>query len=172
MGKDDLPLMLIKYKGVFDFDNLFKSIYEWLREHRYTTIDEKIFKHKIPNPKGAEQEIVWVASQRVTHYIKFHMDIKFKIMDLKDVEIVKGDKKQMKSFGKIRIMITPTIETDYNKRFSKYPFLDKLFNKFIYKNDSGILYWDRLYYRSYQLHQKIKSLLDMETEYNAFDRRW
>ncbi len=169
----NLDPTLVKYKGVFDFNNMFQVIYDWLEDHEYE-VNEKIFKHKIPTPKGAEKEIEWEAYREVTHYIKYKITFKFKVFDLRDVEVVRGEEKLMKSYGKLRINISPILMVDYNEIFSgnKFKvFLGKLFNEKVYNMDIGVLYADPLQYRMYQLQGVIKQTLDMETQYNAFAGR-
>ena len=165
---------LLKYKGVFDFDNLFETIYDWLLQHGYE-VQEKVFKHKIPTPKGAEQEIEWVAWKLVTHYIKYYFTIEFKIMDLKEVEIVKDDQKLTKSFAKIRIRITAEVRDDWQKIWQGSKFIERLgwfFKSKLYFFDVAVLHEDKLAYRIYELQSAIKASLDMESKYNAFERRW
>ncbi|MGM5488295.1 MAG: hypothetical protein ACQESG_05070 [Nanobdellota archaeon] len=173
MAAINLDPTLVKFKGVFDFQNLFQTIYDWLDDHEYE-VNEKIFKHKIPTPKGAEKEIEWAAHREVTHYIKYNINFKFRIFDLRDVEIQRGEQKLMKSYGKVRVTISPVLEVDYNDVFSgnKFKqFLGKLFNDRVYDPDIGALYADPLQYRMYQLQALIKQTLDMDAQYNAFEGR-
>ena len=50
------PTMRVRYNGLFDFDTLYASIIDWGKNYGYK-VHEKVYKHKIPSPLGAEQEI-------------------------------------------------------------------------------------------------------------------
>ena len=171
--EDPLPEMILKYMGVFDLDKLFHLMYEWFIQQGYELTEGK-YKHKIPTPKGAEQDIDWMAKRKVTHYIMYQIKINFRLWDLKDVEVVKGDEKKTLAFAKLKITFNPTLVLDYENKF-KGKFLGdlhKFFIKLVYNQELDNVYGDQLYYRVYKLHQAIKEHLDMETTYNASEGRW
>lgn len=171
--KEVMPEVIVKFKGIFDFKNLFLVMYDWLTHQGYE-VSEKKFKHKVPTQKGAEEEVGWTASRPVTHYYTYQIDIDMKFMDLKEVEIVKEDKKQQLSFAKVRIILVPTVildpENQANNTF-RQEFM-KFFNRFIYSSDLNAIIYDRLYYRVYKLQGVIKNYLDMEGQYNAHEGWW
>jgi hypothetical protein len=172
MDDIDIPMHTIKFKGIFDFDKLFNEIYTWL-DHRHYEINENKFKHKIPNAKGKENEIGWAADRKITHYIRYWINVEYKLWDFKDVEIVEDGQKKKMSYAKIRIFLSGKVEIDQNKQF-KTDFEKKLhdfFTTFIYKEDLTLIHADKLDYEIYKLHSLIKRTLGMTIDANAFEGR-
>jgi hypothetical protein len=172
MTKIELDQHVIKFKGTFDFDKLFNEIYSWL-DNRHYEINESKFKHKVPNAKGKEEEIGWKADRKITHNIKYWINLDFKFCDFKDVEIVEEGKKKKMSFARVIIKINGAVEHDYNNQFkSKFQKkLYKFFTQFIYKEDLGVIHADTMDYEVYRLHSLIKRNLGMTIDANAFEGR-
>jgi hypothetical protein len=164
----------IKYSGIFHFDGLMKTVRNWIVNQGYE-FHEKGLKHKIPSPKGAEQEFEWWGWRKVNSYIKFHVDVWLKFNHLHDVEVVRDGKKEKLQSSTFQIEISGRCELDWSNRFGGSRFLQALadfYDKYITNKDVDTVYTDQLYYRLYKLQQVIKQYLNMETRDSAFEDSW
>ena len=157
---------VIRYKGLFDFDGLYNLIAAWMKARGYW-FQEKVYKHKVPLPTGAEQEISFTGSKDITEFYRHNMALDFHLWDMTEVEVeVKGVKKTLTS-ARMEIIITGDLEVDYQGRFEKKKFLQELRNflmKYIIKEEMEGVYADELRYRLYKLHTAIKEYLDMQAQ--------
>jgi hypothetical protein len=171
--REALPAML-KYRGIFDFEGMLKLVYDWLIHEDYE-VHERKYKHKIPDPRGAEQEITIAGWRRVNGYVKFHVEVDIHTYDQKDVDVIKEGVKKRLVQARIKMTFTPTVELDYTKRFAGNSFLQTLqdfYHKYIIRQEIQNYWEDELYYRTYKLHRLVKEWLDMETKTNAAEGRW
>jgi hypothetical protein len=165
---------IIKYRGVFDLQELMKRVNDWMEGDGYTVHEGK-YKHKVPDPRGAEEEITFKGWKRVTEYVKYHIKIEFHTYDQKDVEVVKAGAKKHAVQARIEVIMSPTVEFDWQNRFSGSRFMQGLqdfYHKYIIKGDIQNYHEDALYYRTYKLHRIIKEFLDMEGKTNAYEGVW
>jgi hypothetical protein len=169
-----MPEIVIKYKGVFDYNHLFTHVYEWLHDQKFEVMEDA-FKHAPGGPKGTYQEVLWKAERKIDAYVEYKFEVDFRIWDLQTVEVIKEGKKKQSNFAKLRIIIKQDLKTDYAGIFKGSKFVKGLGNLI----DKYILFWDiagiqddRHYYWMYKLHQSIKEFLDMESKTNAFEVRW
>ena len=166
----DAPL-LIRYKGVFDFEGLYRMMHAWLINKRFTFHEDQ-YKDKVFTPFGNELEIKWTAENKVTEYIKSYITVYFHLWDFAEVEIIKEGKKYKMTRSRMEIKLDAKLEMDYTKKFQdRGEFAKKLGqfyqNKIIYW-DWRIKYADSLTYSLYDLHNKIKKYLDNFSASNAY----
>lgn len=169
-----MPVAILKYRGIFDYDGLLRLIYDWMIHQDYEAHESK-YKHKVPDPRGAEQEITLRGWRRVNGYVKFHIEVDIHAYDIKDVDIVKDGMKKSLVQGRIRLMFTGRVELDYTNRFSGSMLMQSLqdfYHKFVIRQEIQNYWEDELYYRIYKLHGKVKEFMDMETKTNASEGRW
>jgi hypothetical protein len=169
----DIPEAIIKYKGVFNYDQLLTLTYNWFVDQKFE-VQEDNFKQASTSPKGTYQEICWKAERKVNQFLIYKLKIDFRIWDMKPVEVIKDGTKQVVQMAKLRIIIDGDLIKDYQNIFkgSKWnELLGDLFTKFVYKMDIGAIHEDTLYYWSYKLHGKLKEFLDMEAQVNTFEGR-
>lgn len=167
-------MAMIKYRGIFDCEGLFRKIYDWLLHQDYEVYEKK-YKHKVPDPRGAEDEITLSGWRRVNGYVKFKLDVDFHLWDMKYVDVIRNGIKKKLVQARIKILLHPTVELDYSNRFSGNKFLVGLqdfYNKYIIRGDIQNVWEDELWYRTLKLHRVIKDFLDMETRTNASEGRW
>ena len=169
MGSDALPKITLRYHGLFDFDGLYAAVIDWAKNEGFIW-HEKAYKHKVPSPAGAEQEIDWEISKNVTEYIKYTILFTLHIWDLLEVEVDADGKKKTLSNARIYIIINGSITTDWQGRFEKgsrfAQMLGKWYNKTV--NPVEQMYFDQLYYRIWNLHAIIKKYFDMQTKKYAY----
>ena len=95
----------LRYKGVWDMQDLYEGTINWLRERKWK-FNERVYKHKHPSPYGVERQYIWQADQRVDHWVKIVIDIYIHTYDAHDVEAVdKQGNRKVFTKGKIWIIL-------------------------------------------------------------------
>ncbi|MDP2750221.1 MAG: hypothetical protein Q8O89_05290 [Nanoarchaeota archaeon] len=173
----ELPLKTphrIKYDGIFDWEGLYRMIYDWMMFRGYY-FEEVGIKHKVPNPMGAEIKYELSGWRKTTPYMMEWIRIYVIFYDLREVEVVKEGKKKKLAKGKMIMEVYGNIETDWQHMWDKTMFgkyLKEMYDKFIMKKQLEVIWWDRLYYTMYKLHTDIKNFLDMENRTNSYYDVW
>ena len=165
---------IVKYQGVFDKDDLMKTMRNWIVNQGYE-FHETSVKHKVPSPDGSEQEFAWWGWRKVNSYVKYHIDMFVKYWNLKDVEVVRDGKKQKLQSAKVQIELSGRCELDFSNRFAGskvLQFIADFYDNYIIKNEIDTLYTDQLYYRIYKLQGVIKEFLEFETKESAYKDMW
>lgn len=162
------PTVYIRYKGVWDMQDLYQSMVDWFRERKYK-FHELIYKHKHPSPFGIERQYIWRAERKESEYLLFVVNIYFHTYDAHDTEVVMNDgSKQTFTKGRIWMEFRGYMEYDWEKRWEKTAFYTKLrnfYNKYVIKKKMEQIWWDQLWYREiHQLHALVKERLKMESE--------
>ncbi len=170
----DMPVFGLKYRGVFDMDGLYRAMVAWMEGQKYE-FHEQYYKHKVPSPLGAEQEMGWFGKRKVNPYVRFWIYIHFHIWDMKDVEVVRDGKKKKMLSGRMQMEMDGYVELDWQNMFSGNKFLVHLqdwMNKYVlFKKITGG--WeDELYYRIHKLYYVVKDFLNMESVHNASAHRY
>lgn len=169
------PVAYLQYDGIFDFDGLYKLMHDWIVDRNYY-FEEKLYRHKVPTPAGAEQHIVWEAWRKVNEYAKYWINIYMILRDAKEIEVVKKGEKKKLTKAKLIIIFEGKVELDYSKRFGKSAlghYLNDFLLSYVWKPEKEVsMWWDELYYRIYKLHRAAKDFLDMETKGNDYYDMW
>ena len=163
-----LPPITIRYNGILDFDGFYAAVHDWAKSNGYMW-HESSFKHKVPSSEGAEQEIAWQLTNKVTDFIKYNIIFTIHMWEVKDVP-AEGRKKPLMR-ARLYIIINGEIEYDWQGRFkgSKLAkLLGKWYDKLPHLNPVETVYYDQLYYRIWNLHSVIKKYLDMQSSKNAY----
>ena len=116
----DVKPINIRYKGLFDYDTLYNEIVEWFKSNKYW-FQENDFKHKVPSPYGAEQEIRMSGDKKVSEYLEYKATLDWHIWDMTEVEVVKDGKKKTLTSARIEIRIVGTMKLDYEDRMRRHP---------------------------------------------------
>ena len=133
--KDTILKEQVKYRGIGDLGDVYEFSYNWLKDEDYIIVERKYEEAIKGNAK--EVRIWWEATKKVTDYFRIAMDIKWQILNMKDVEVeINGKKKQMNEFGELKIVIKGILEKDYS---SKWGFSG--FNKFTKSRKSSLPPW-------------------------------
>jgi len=158
----------VKYSGEFDYEALYLTIYNWLKKKGY--LINETYKHKM-TPSGAEVELTFKGDKKVTEFFKYKIECETKIWGLSEFEATRHGKKQKLNKGRMNITLSITLHLDYNSRFDKSEFTQRLFNmiRFTLLRKKIIIVWaGALMAECYQLHTEIKKQLGMETAYSAW----
>jgi hypothetical protein len=166
----NVPL-LIRYKGVFDYDGMYKMMHAWLISKRFL-FAETSYKDKVSTPFGNELEIAWTAEKKVSEFIKEYIDIEFELWDHSEVEVIKDGKKVKNTKARMNIRFFAKLELDYSRKFTDGGTFAKKIGQFYVEN---VIYWDwrikyanALEYAVYDLHTKVKKYLNMDTGSNVY----
>jgi hypothetical protein len=166
-----LETFRIKFDGIFDFDEVYNAMNDWLTEREYEVKETK-YKNKPP-----ELEIAWKTDRKITHYVKQKIDVDFYFWNMKEVEVIKSNTKKKMLKARVRIEVKPDVELgyeDYLKDKSEWestPFLIKLkefFNKWVLKRDIDMLYEGQAYYDAVHFVDFIKHKLNMKLDKGVF----
>ncbi len=155
----------LRYQGLFDFDGMYAAVIDWAKNYGYLWT-EKAYKHKVPSPRGAEQELDWSMTTNITEYIRYTINFKIHIWDLNEVQVEVQGKTLLLSNARMYIEMLGTLEYDWQGKFKGSSFFDKLGNlyfKIMFK-DISLKYADDLYYRIWNLHAVLKKYFDMQTK--------
>ncbi len=157
------PMRMIRYSGLFDFDGLYSAMIDWAKNYGYMW-HEIDYKHKVPSPKGAEQEWKWVMTKEVNDYVHFRVFIQAHVWNLTEMEVEVDGKKKVLSSGNMHIQMKGTVTYDWQSKFSGGWFSELLGSFYAKAHERDVAnYWDTLHYRMYNLHAIIKKFFDMQT---------
>lgn len=155
----------IKYAGVVDFENLYRTMIDWFTSRKYDFY-ETLYKDKPP-----ELELEWTAKRKLDEFYQHRIEISFHLYDVKEVETIKGGIKKNMIYCRMVITFRPYLELDWQKRWTG-SILKRMMYKFYFMNviyrEFQLKYADSLYYLYYSLHTKVKECLDMESASNAY----
>jgi hypothetical protein len=130
--KDEVLKEKLEHTGIFDFKALYSYAHAWFREDEFGVIEEE-YKEKSKGD-SRDLEIKWKATRDYSDYFQIEYKIKFKIEDLKDVEVqIDGSKQQMNQ-GKVEIEITGVLVMDKDSKWETSPFnrfMRDVYNKYI-----------------------------------------
>jgi hypothetical protein len=163
--------LLIRYRGVFDFEGMYRMMHAWLINKRFL-FHETRYKDKVFTPAGNELEVEWRGEKKVTEYIKEYIIVKMHLWDFAEVEVIKEGKKVKMTKSRMEIVFDAQLEMDYTKKFQGHgPFIEKLGafyqNKVLYW-DWRIKYADSLTYSLFELHNRVKKYLNEYSASNAY----
>lgn len=157
----------IKYRGIFDLDDMYKTMALWFKDKRFE-LHEGLFKSKPP-----EMEYRWRGERRRTSYILEVVTVHVHMWGDYDVEVIQNGKKKKMANVRMIITINGGIYTQGSKEYADIfgrprwnennlqRKLVTLMNSWVMKREIGGLYEDRLYYEMYDLYAVIKENLKM-----------
>jgi len=171
-----LPVARIKYRGLFDYPKLLNAMRRWFLDNGYE-FQERQIKHKVPSPAGYDQEMLWTGHKKISGYDRFNVRFRFHIWEIKEVDVVKKNKKTMMWNARVQIEMSSDVELDYNNYFERgnSRFLIGLrdwIHKFLLFNKITSGWTDELYYRVYKLHRITKESLGMSTSTDSSRYRY
>ena len=156
---------IIKYKGIFNFDGLYKFMINWIKDHDFDFYETKIWDY----PPYRIHKMM--GRKKVNYFAMFLLLPELWIWEQKDVEIVKNGKVKKLTEARMKIIINGGFIMDYDGDFEKSPGLKKLekflFQKIMY-HDVFLKYFDYFDYYLYDFMTDVKKYLEMETATNAY----
>jgi len=162
-SKITIPEFLVKHRGFFDQQALFQAIQGWFAAEE---MDFSLGDYKIKSTDtGTEILYTAKADRKMTDYIKFYIEIRMRIFNMRDVEIVQDGNKKKLQEGQIVVEINSTLETDWQGRFEKGTWTQKmgtLIKEKILKYKISDYYEDMLIDKDQSLIRTIKTALGQE----------
>lgn len=168
-----VAISVVRYKGIFDFDGLYKMMRGWFKEREYD-FWERRYKHK-QRPGGAELEINWEAWRDITPLIRNWIYIYFHLWDYQEVDVVKDGQKKKMAKARMLIRFAFTMEIDYENRWQDSRFKRAMLQflmRFVLKKDLDTTYGDKLWYNCNKLQQQTKIFLGMGSHSDVYDDMW
>jgi len=161
------PKTHLRYKGVWDMQDLYESMVDWFKKRKYK-FREHIYKHKHPSPFGVERQYTWEARRHENDYIEIVYHIYFHVYDARDIEVVMPDgSKKVYTKGRIWFEIKISVLTDYEGRWSDSSFyanLKDFYNKYVIRKNFTEGWGPKNRYEMYAFVTLIKQRLKMESE--------
>jgi len=131
--KDILFKTKVKHKGLFDFKETYRILYEWLVAEGYD-VNEKSYK-EVLGPGGAKEiEIEWVALKKVSDYFRFEIDVNWHMIGMTSVEVEIDGVKQPMNKGQFELEVKSVLQKDYENRWENRPllkFLRTLYDRYL-----------------------------------------
>lgn len=161
----------IRYQGLFDFEGLYQAAVDWCKAHRYH-FHEDSYKHKVPSPLGAEQEMLWTMYANVTEFFRFDITINVHTWEMTEVEVIKDGKKKILTNARLEIKMKGKVTADWQGRFKEgalRKMMKTLLTDYIWRREFTSVYADTLYYRLINLNTIFKKYLDMQTAWNEYE---
>lgn len=155
--------VVLKYKGVFDFDGMMDYAFKWFKDRGFE-FNEKKHKHKMSCPRGFEIEWDVEAWRKIDDFYKYKLFISLHAWDAYQVDAIKDGKKVKMWYMRLELATGFQVECDYQGRWSKTPFMNKLLNfytQYIIKKDIVVKHGDALYYKALELHTGLKKFIGM-----------
>lgn len=165
----DVNVITLRYEGLFDLDGLYAAIVDWCKNYGYMW-HEKTYKHKVPTPRGAEQEFAWDMEKEVTDFVHYRILIEAHIWDMLEVEVDVGGKKKILSNARIELIIKGAINFDWQKKFKGSEVKELAYKVYtsVMRRELEVTYIDALVYRMYNLQAIMKKYFDMQSKYHAY----
>lgn len=166
----DINSVEVTFKGVFDLQNLYNLMNDWLKENDFHAMDTKnetyreTYYLKKTTPGYGDELDIWWRMKRTKSPIFHHaMNIDFHTLGISDTEIVYEGKKFKTNKGEIKIKINSKLEIDPKKEFSKKlpGFLNNFFFNRLYQKEYKENK-DKLFNDTYKFHQLIKQYLEVK----------
>lgn len=163
--KAGMPRITVSYEGLFDFDGLYAAIIDWTKNYGYQW-HEQDYKHKVPSPKGAEQEFKWLITKRITEFVSYEILFTVHVWDLVEVEVDVNGKKKALSNAHLYIWMDGKIHYDWQNKFSKGGKLGQWLGRMYFKALKAQIdsYQDQLLYRMWNLQAIMKEYFDLQTK--------
>ena len=164
---DQYPILKqeeIRYIGPFDFDEVYRHLYEWLEWRQYD-VREKKFKDKMKPaaPIQREIEIKWIATKEIDEYTQFQYVIDYRIINWREVDVTKDGESKKIWNADLMIVINSNIILDKNAKWEEnlpLHFIKKFFEAYVYK--STFERWKgMLWAESWGFYNEAKALLNL-----------
>lgn len=160
---------IVKFKGEYDWDGLYKLITQWVLNRRYI-MQEGRYKNKKLSSAGNEIQLTIIGEKKETAYTKLWIDIYIHSWDLKEKQVVVDGKKKLMTGGRFSIEITTDIEFDWQNKYTDSKFKEAMGKLYYWlmKKEFENIYIDAQEYEALKLEHEIKKFLKMETDTNAY----
>jgi hypothetical protein len=165
---------VVRYKGIFDINELYRVINDWLVSKGYQVHESK-YKSIALQTGGKEKTFDWNAHRKMTEFIMIWIDLHFQFQDIMEVEVVKNGKTVKLQKGLIMVRIQHRLEYDFSERMGRTKMgnvIVKFMTQIMWKKKIDSLWEDKLRFKCYELMNVIKETLDFMTKGNEHYDVW
>jgi len=141
--------------ATFNMHDLYKHIRSWVDAHSYITF-EKEYRDWMRDT-GRSSSVKLATWKKVDDYVKYHIDIRIKFKDLKEVETKSG----LMNKGEVTVKIDSFIEKDYENKW-EHNFMTRFMralNDYFFMSSKLDRYKKELLDDSYDVFNEVKSFL-------------
>ncbi len=159
----EVPKQVIKHKGFFSLSELLQAIREKFKEFGYDFHEPKHIYGS--GPEGARQEIDLYGEKKHSEYVKFRVDVRLKVFEMKAVEVVKEGQKLLMNSARVLLEITGKMQFDPAGRFKKGKLLTGLqdfYHRFIIKKSVENVWSRQLFMEITSMARVVKDSLSHE----------
>lgn len=149
----------VKHRGYFNEVEVMHAIHDWF-EKNHLWLSKETYKKS-----GITTKYKFSGERKYTDYLKWIISCYIVIYQIEDVEIIKEGQKIKTNHGKFYAEIKGTLVVDWQNRFSKSKFLEKLgtfLRKYIFKYKIGDMWGDEVAIKVGELADVIKAKLGSE----------
>lgn len=172
--KDYSLYQVLRYKGIFDINDAYRIIHDWLISKGYEVHESK-YKSISLQTGGVEKTFDWQAYRKMTEFIMIWIHLHFQFQDIMEVEVVKNGKKVKLQKGLVMVRIEHALEYDFSERLGKTK-LDATIVKFMttimWKKKIDSLWEDKLRFKCYELMNVVKETFEFMTKGNEHYDVW
>ncbi len=160
-GKTGGDMPFLRYRGVFDFDGLYKLIKSW-SSYKQLSFYETLYKHKPP-----EVELKWLMERKTNGYNKNSLTVGLHIWGLHRIEAVVDGKKKTMYEGRMEIQFDGWIDQDFDDSWNAgdsyfRTMVKKFYDKYVISNEQMLTDVDLIIEDLRELSNNIKEFLGME----------
>lgn len=155
----------VKYVGVFSFKDFYKFCYEWLQDEEGLSVVEKKYEEKIlGDVKNIEAE--WEGTKKVSDYFKFKVEVKYRLINISEVEVSQGGAKIKANKGEVGISVKAILVKDYDGKWEISPF-----KKFLRGTYEKYIIPARIEHYKGKLKTSAETFLDQAKAYLALESK-
>ena len=143
----------VKYNGPINLKNFYRELHDWVVENEFVDsrsnedFPELLYYDSRSQPGGGEVWIWWrpVKKPQSNPFYRYVLRISFHLFKMKDQEMMYNNKKYKFKYAENKIIITAILETDYDQKWRKSPFLKQVYE----------LFWRRITWHNIEKHKQI-----------------
>lgn len=164
----------IRYKGLFDLDELYRIIFNWLVSKGFEVHEHK-YKSIVLPAEGRERSFDWNAYKKGNEFVMVWIFIHFQIQDVYKIEVVQNGEKKTLTKGRVFIRVAYDIEMDFSERYAYSKFHKTILNfivNFMWAKKVETYWEDKTRFKTYELINHIKETLEFMTKGNEHYDVW
>lgn len=153
---------IIRYKGVFNLNDLNNFMYDWCMNEQYKVKETK--NDEIVSGDSKNIIIKWNCDRKITDYFMLRIKMKYTVSDLKKVEVKREGQKLSMNSGTINIKFSGLMFYDHEGRWETMPFwkfFRGFYDRYIIRNRVEE-YEKKVEEDTKTLINEVKSLLALE----------
>ena len=154
----------LRKKGFFNYGELYKFCYTWLKEEGYKISEDK-YGEKLA-AFGKEIKLEWTAKKKVSDYFRNVIKVKWLIIGMNDAEIERDGRKEKTNKGEAEMDFTGILERDYESRWEDQPFwkmMRGVYDKYVIRTTMEE-YEDKVENKVKDFVENVKAFLELEVK--------